>query len=116
VFVTGGLNRDALSSAELYDPLTKSWTSVASMNYTRWYSKASVLKNGKVLITGGSNNEILSTVELYDPSTQDWTIIKNMNDARYSHTASVLINGKVLVTGGWNSGMTLDTAEIFSLF
>jgi N-acetylneuraminic acid mutarotase len=116
VLVTGGLDRGPLNSAEVYDPSTETWTTTTSMYYTRWYSRASVLRNGKVLITGGSNDQILNSVELYDPSTQNWTIIDSMNNVRYSHTASVLMNEKILITGGRNLGTALNTAELYSSF
>ena len=56
VLVTGGMNKNFLNSAELYDPSTGVWTITGNMNYARAYHTASVLTNGKVLVTGGANN------------------------------------------------------------
>jgi N-acetylneuraminic acid mutarotase len=62
------------SSAELYDPLTNTWSATASMATARDHHKATLLNNGKVLVAGGWNGSSsggfftpLSSTELYDP-------------------------------------------------
>ncbi|CAF5076140.1 unnamed protein product, partial [Rotaria sp. Silwood1] len=98
----------------LYDPSTGLWTVTCSMNNPRYFHKASVLSNGKVLITGGNDGEgQLKSVELYDPSTETWTLINNMNTAREYHTATILADGKVLITGGHNGTFYLNSAELY---
>jgi N-acetylneuraminic acid mutarotase len=59
----------ALSSAELYDPLTATWSNTVNLNVRRAAHTATLLRNGKVLIAGGSaNNTTLNSAELYDPN------------------------------------------------
>ncbi len=54
VLVTDGFNDDGfLKTAELYDPITETWTSTGSMKFERSRHIASVLTNGKVLVVGG---------------------------------------------------------------
>ncbi|CAF4127036.1 unnamed protein product, partial [Rotaria sp. Silwood2] len=54
VLVTGGDNgTDYLSSAELYNPSTETWTITDIMKSQRVEHTASVLRNGKALVTGG---------------------------------------------------------------
>jgi hypothetical protein len=101
ILVTGGGNNNpALSSAELYDPISNSWSSAGSMATAREQHTATLLGNGKVLVTGGANTSILSSAELYDPVSNSWSSAGNMTMARNGHTATLLGNGKVLVTGG----------------
>src|SRR6266853_421752 len=59
VLVAGGFNEPALgsfnylSSAELYNPATGSWTVTGSMSTARDGHTATLLPNGRVLVAGG---------------------------------------------------------------
>jgi N-acetylneuraminic acid mutarotase len=59
VLVAGGRDgpsftpSDILSSAELYDPASGSWTVTGSLNAVRAYHMATLLPNGMVLVAGG---------------------------------------------------------------
>ena len=119
VLVTGGQGNDesdSLSSAELFNPSTDSWTVTGSLNNPRYFHTASVLTDGKVLVTGGyDGNNLLTSVELYDPSTGNWTTVNSLNHPRCRHTASVLTDGKILIAGGGNKDGfdVLDSSELY---
>ena len=56
VLVAGGGNSVALNSAELYDPVTNSWTDAAPMAFEHFAAAAALLPNGTVLVAGGTNS------------------------------------------------------------
>ena len=118
VLVAGGYglaagNTGSLASAELYDPITGTWTFTGSLHTPRQSYSATLLSDGKVLVAGGFNSgEALASAELYDPATGTWTDTGSLNNARYSHTATLLADGKVLVAGGENL-TKLRSAELY---
>ena len=54
-----------LNSAELFDPLSGTWTTTISLNTARAHHTASILANGKVLAAGGQNLNYLNSAELF---------------------------------------------------
>lgn len=128
VLVAGGRTTNSaatgvmLKSAELYDPVTNTWSPTAGpLNVARRSHTATLLANGKVLITGGGNGVTTASIpmasaELFDPQTGLFTLTSPMTTPRLGHGATMLANGKVLVTGGSDgTGTSHPTAaaEIF---
>ncbi len=119
VLAIGGLdNYDYLSSAELFDPASGTWTAIGNLNDGRFKHTATLLPDGRVLLAGGGVNYFPSdTAELFDPSTGISTTTGSLVGPRYSHTATLLPNGKVLVVAGrYNDfyyGFPLDTVELY---
>jgi hypothetical protein len=91
-----------LSSSELYDPATGTWSPTGSLAATHAEHTATLLPNGKVLIGGGTSDDfsIVHNAELYDPAAGTWGPAASPNTFHFAHTATLLQNGNVLVAGG----------------
>lgn len=99
---------DSISSAEVYDPSTDKWTTLASMPTTRCWFQTEVI-NGKINAIGGHNVKVgdskgksLSSTEVYDPSTDKWTTLASMSTVRRAFQTEV-INNKIYVFGGFDT-------------
>jgi hypothetical protein len=50
------------------------WTTLASMHYTRLYYASDVLKDGRVFIAGAEYGTGTNSAEVYNPSNDTWTV------------------------------------------
>ncbi len=130
VLVAGGNNlvrtcscTTFVSSADLYNPATNSFTPTGALVTARYAHTATVLANGMVLVAGGfggatstlqSGGAALTSAELYNPTSGTWTATGSMTTARMNHTATLLASGEVLVAGGYTGTATTATAEIYN--
>jgi hypothetical protein len=95
-----------MSSAELFDPATGTWTEIP-MNGEHFEHTATLLANGKVLVAGGNGLELrlLSSAELYEPDEPFLTILCN-GDVTVSLSwtgVGVLEQTSSLTTPNWQS-------------
>jgi hypothetical protein len=127
VLVAGGFyynSTSALSSAEVFDPATNTFSSAGIGSMSIWRAKAAAarLPDARVLVVGGASgtsDNKLSSAEVFDPATDTFSAvgIGSMSRPRFAPVAAALPDGRVLVAGG-NTGFdmypcTLSSAEVF---
>jgi len=119
ILIVGGRNSDsALSSCEIYDPSTNSWTTTGNLLQARYRTQTVKLADGRILATGGLtdlNVATTATCEMYDPSSGSWRFTSPMNDARENHSSVLLPDGHVVLVGGLdaNQPLYLTSVDLF---
>ncbi len=83
VLLAGGYTDAISSSAELFDPLTNSFTAVDNMFTSREQHASTILPDGNVLVTGGySTDNPVNLAELYIADTSSTVGIDNQISAQ----------------------------------
>ena len=103
VLIAGGYNSidGNLSSAEIYDPATATFSLTGSMT-TKRADHTATLNDWEVLIAGGTwGPGVPSSAESYNVATESFGNLQQMVYNHYGHTATTLPNGWILIFGGW---------------
>ncbi len=101
VYVIGGSDGSLQNTNYVYDPVSDSWSTKASMPTARSNIGCAVV-NGKIYAIGGFVGGVQTDtklVEEYDPATDTWTTRDSMPTSRYAFAIAVVAN-KVYVIGG----------------
>jgi len=138
-----GIFQNSIAEAEIFDPITQSFTATAPMSLSRELARGVALDPssvngplaGDVLVTGGLSTygnlagSSLNSAELYDPVAGQWTTVATaMDSPRALHSMTLLTSGpaegQVLVLGGvvlqGNGGLnklirnSVASAELFN--
>jgi hypothetical protein len=115
------------SNADVHDPVTDSWRSVAGMHRDRCQAEGVLLASGKVLVVGGSGlvwkdepgahgwfTRYWKSAELYDPRRDRWALVARMTESRGAPIVEVLGRNRVLVTGGFGREPRMSS-EIYQI-
>jgi len=110
-----GENVPWLTTAEIYDPSTGTFTATSDMIHGHECGQAHVLNNGKVLLSGGSVDPSgnLPGAQLYDPTTGSfkaagtYATVRPINGLCVGNASTLLADGRVLIV--WED----DLAEIY---
>ena len=119
VLVAGGNDgSQVLSSCEIYDPSTNTWTMTGNMHEPRYRFPMIMLQDGRIMAAGGLINMNVGTtdgVELYDPNTGSWTQMAPMHNRRENFPLFQLPNGKIFICGGLDANVPvyLGSAEFY---
>ncbi|MBF6568311.1 MAG: hypothetical protein IVW54_05485 [Candidatus Binataceae bacterium] len=149
VLIAGGLTGtggtlNGLKSAEIYNPISQTFSAVGNLSDDRSFQTASLLGDGTVLIAGGANGDAnvvtsksfkitlvsggpVNNAEIYNPSSQSFVCAGGssgtpcppiMNAGRLFDTATTVADG-VLFAGGFglsNKGTLAaqNTAELYA--
>jgi uncharacterized repeat protein (TIGR01451 family) len=108
VLIAGGQGSSgSTTTAEIYDPQTKTFTPTGNLpQEMRWHA-ATLLQDGTVLLTGGHATQ--SAAIIYNPTNGTFTSVSNMISPHTLHSSTLLPDGRVLISGG--SGNT--SAELY---
>lgn len=120
ILVTGGGDVDeALTSTELFNPVTFEWTPTGALTFGRRDHQMAYLSfSSTIMVLGGYSalNNTRASTEEYSIVTGTWSTGGNLNDQRAEFGMSVLGGSAILVTGGFNTqqgDIVLDTAELY---
>lgn len=103
-----------LSSAEIFNPATGTWSGAPSIGGRRLAPALTLLNNNQVMVSGGVEVVVVfglpisavstTTVQRWNPNTNAWSSGPNMSQGRAGHQYNqvTLNDGRVLFTGGTN--------------
>src|SRR6266850_4309148 len=118
VLVAGGTvsGGGATNSAEIFDPVYGTWTSIAGgMVEARSGAAAALLQDGRVLIAGGESSGVASaTLEIFDPVAGTFSVAGVMSSPRTKHAMAVLADGRVMIIGGSNGTAPVASTDILN--
>ncbi len=107
VLVTGGgfngVGSSCRASAEIYDPATDVWTTVAPMPNARMAHAQILLTSGKVLVAVGLNcaSGSVASGTVYDPVANTWTASLGTITAHARPGYGRLGDGRAVIAGGF---------------
>jgi len=98
-------------TAELFDPVSNSFSVIATSLVNRAQHTATFLPDGDVILAGGAGTN--TAIERLHSQDGKWTVsaVSHLLQARSQHVACLLASGKVLFAGGTAVGSAF--AEIF---
>ena len=128
LLVAGGTDlscANVLSSAEVFDPSTETWSLTGSLSVGRYNPVTIALGDGRVLVRGGYGQlpgtcgtvttDALTSAEIYDPTAGTFTPTADAATPRAAAASVLLPDGDALIVAGEQHGNSPfnSTAEVF---
>lgn len=111
-----GVNTNSTTPvAQMFDPVTETFSTVSGVLTARSGHQATLLSDGRVLISGGrtgSPSSVVSATEIFDPSTGTFTAGPDMLQGRINFSATALPDGTVLIAGGQTNTSSVYPATL----
>ncbi|MCR9248172.1 MAG: hypothetical protein NXI31_24340 [bacterium] len=109
------------ASAEIYDAVANTWTSVGPLNSARGYHRAWALDNGDFMLAGGADGNILQpnpldSVEIFSPATNSFTFGPSMTIPRAAPAKYRTRQGQMQLFGGGTTNNTIVNSTEFYYF
>ena len=86
------------NTAQVFNPVSRTWTYTGSLPWASRYLQAVLLADGRVLAAGGQGG--YTQAALYDPASGLWSSTGAMAVDRANFTLTVMRGGQVLAAGG----------------
>lgn len=90
----------AANTAELYDPVSKTWSYTGSLAHPRVWPDAVLLPDGDVLAIGGELANVPYPSEWYDKESKQWVEVATPRYLRPYHSGALLLqDGSIMAAG-----------------
>ncbi|MFA5039827.1 MAG: kelch repeat-containing protein [Candidatus Omnitrophota bacterium] len=112
IFTFGGWNRGELSTVEVHDTETNTWTKLSPMPTARSGMAVAVIGH-QIWCFGGFDGRYLDVMEVFDVDKNEWTTSKFKMTSPRNEAKAVVIDGMIWIIGGDSHGEPIDLVEIF---
>ncbi len=120
IYVGGAdANGFPLTTCEIYNPATTSWTLAAPLAVGVERHTVTQLADGRLVVIGGNTSmdydesQPTGAIEIYDYTTNTWSNGGTLSIARQNHSSTLLLDGNILVAGGYTGGDVTSSVEIY---
>lgn len=113
------LGLTALSTSEIYDPATETWTATGPLNIARANYRLVKLSDGSILAIGGQTGEgnpvvQTSSIERFDESTGAWSIVGQLQEPLQNFALAYVDDSHIYILGGLVGDNVTKHCEVYN--